>query len=157
MGTDEIGAFTPDGKTIATGTRQGGLALWDASTGQPTGTLSAQARLLYSLAFSPDGSRVATARRGPTTVWDVAGGSEIARVDGQAALFHPDGSTVTTFERDTVLTWDIETQTQLASRRSHVRDITFIALSPKDASLSAAPRTERHCCGTSPQPSDPRR
>ena len=52
-------AYSPDGKILATGDAGGTLALWDPNTGRRTITLPSNVREINSLAFSPDGTRLA--------------------------------------------------------------------------------------------------
>ena len=58
-GTVNAVAFSPDGKTILTGS--GGTArLWDATTGQPLGPPMTPKDGVVAVAFSPDGKTVLT-------------------------------------------------------------------------------------------------
>ena len=49
-------AFSPDGNTIASGSWDNTIHLWDASTGTHRQTLIGHARSVESVAFSPDGT-----------------------------------------------------------------------------------------------------
>lgn len=53
--------FSPDGKTLAIGTRTGAIELWDLETSTELKRWRAQRCAVCSLAFSPDGTRIASA------------------------------------------------------------------------------------------------
>ena len=53
-------AFSPDGRTLATGSWDKTIRLWDAATGKPLETLTGHDRQIHSLAFSLDGSTLAS-------------------------------------------------------------------------------------------------
>src|SRR5947209_1997340 len=54
-------AYSPDGKLLATSSRDNTARLWDAGTGKPLVTLTGHKKNVYFSAFSPDGKLVATA------------------------------------------------------------------------------------------------
>jgi WD40 repeat protein/tRNA A-37 threonylcarbamoyl transferase component Bud32 len=49
-------AFSADGKTVAVGTFDGPILLWNVASGEQAGTLKGHVQYVGSLAFSPDGS-----------------------------------------------------------------------------------------------------
>ncbi|MFC8626175.1 WD40 repeat domain-containing protein [Streptomyces anulatus] len=59
--TDDINsvAFSPDGRTIAAGSRDTTVRLWDVAAGRTTATLTGHADEVRSVAFSPDGKIIA--------------------------------------------------------------------------------------------------
>jgi WD40 repeat protein len=66
-------AFSPDSKTVATGSTDARVRLWDVETGHLLATSEALRDLVYSLAFSPDGRRLAAGdAAGHLSVWDLA-------------------------------------------------------------------------------------
>jgi len=54
-------AFSPDGRYIATGSYDTTVRLWESKTGKEILTLKGHVGPISSLAFSPDGSRIAAA------------------------------------------------------------------------------------------------
>ena len=53
--------FSPDGKTLVTGSWDGEARLWELTSGQNIATLKGEASAVYCIRFSPDG-RVAEHR-----------------------------------------------------------------------------------------------
>ena len=65
-------AFSPDGSTVATGSWDQSLRLWDAASGAERACFKWPAGKVYSLAYAPDGLRLAAGTdQGKVVVWDV--------------------------------------------------------------------------------------
>jgi len=108
-------AFSPDGQTLASGSN-GEVQLWNAATGQPTGTLqTGDVKPVNSVAFSPDGSTLASGSSDETVrLWDTATGQQIGpSLTGhtgwvESVAFSPDGSTLASSSTDqTVRLWNV--------------------------------------------------
>lgn len=103
-------AWSPDGKLIATGGKDGMVILWDAATGKEVGRAEPGGRgrknAVRALAFAPDGKTLAAAtdfKLGKSLGWvvllDVSNGKRVQVLDAFTAppvalAFSPDGKTL---------------------------------------------------------------
>ena len=114
-------AFSPDGKTIATGGYEY-VQLWDAVSGEPTASFQTESNIVIeNLAFSPDGKTIATASTADIHLWNVATATHKATLQGHtnsvlSLSFSPDGSTLASGSMDyTIRLWDTTTATHKAT------------------------------------------
>ena len=121
-------AFSPDGRTLATGSWDKTARLWEVATGKEIAVLRGHEDAVSSVAFSPDGRTLATGSADKTArLWEVATGKEIAVLRGHedavsSVAFSPDGRTLATGSADnTARLWPVGQQglIDLACARVH--------------------------------------
>jgi WD40 repeat protein len=116
-------AFAPDGKTIASGSHDETLKLWDARTGKLLRTINVYPNrkptgsIMGAVVFAPDSRTVAVGSRyAPIQQWDVATGAWRRLFHGyvcgfrcSAVVFAPDGKTIAGGDGDagTVKIWEV--------------------------------------------------
>jgi len=101
-------------------------------------TIDAHDAEIWRLAYSPDGTRLASASQdGTVKIWDPTTGSELRILDGHGSggvngvAFSPDGKYLATAGDDkTVKVWDAATGEELLTLSGHGAEVTAVAFSP---------------------------
>lgn len=129
-------AFSPDGGILAMGSEDRRIYCWEVASQTDKQSLSGHRDVAFSIAFSPDGKRIASAAQAGVLVWDVATGAEqLSLKHGRSltssAMFSPDGRWILTGGWDgTTRIWDAETGA-LRTKLSGTGGVDRIALVPE--------------------------
>ena len=148
-------AFSPDNTRLAVATSIG-IWMYDSHTREELNllTLSTLTGNVRSLAFSPDGSTLASGRDETVRLWDVATGKHKATLTGhtgwvRSIAFSPDGCTLASGSEDqTVRLWEIVSPAKQGKRLentrgmpsatlSHTSEVEALAFSPDGRTLAS--------------------
>jgi WD40 repeat protein len=147
-------AFSPDGKSVVTAAWRQPVCFWDPKTGERLDENLPVKQAAYSLAFSPDGSKLAVGEHSAVKVWDLRSRKVLHDFQfeqnqiGQAwrVVFSPDGTLLAAALLDyggsfvpkapKVRVWNVATGNEVFSAWSN-RSAIAIAVS-RDGKLAAA-------------------
>ena len=113
-------AFSPNGRTIATASREGSIYLWEISTGRPR-WIAKNVGYTTSLTFSPDGRFLALGNNG-----------FYHQRDEDGKLLHPDWSTNTC-----IRLLDVNDGKVIYTFDGHLGGVTSLAFSPDGKTLAS--------------------
>jgi WD40 repeat protein len=155
-------AFAPNGKTLAAayGSADGGeVRLWDLATNKVLREFNklpaapSQEPRIWSLAFSGDGKKLATAQGSDNIakVWDVDTGKELVALGKHpawviAVAFSPDGKTVAAAnagKEAQVKLWDVATGKERFTLKGPTGGYSSLAFSPDGKILAVAGEDDR--------------
>ena len=137
-------AFSPDGTTLASGSWDPSIKLWDVATRTNIATRTRFTSGVYSVSFSPDGAILASGSGDTVThLWDVATWAMITTLQGHtdevnSVSFSPDGNILASGSEDrTIKLWDVAARTNIATLEGHTSGVTSVSFSPGGAILAS--------------------
>ena len=148
-------AFSPDESQLVAGSRNSTVQFWDLKAGELRHTVPLAGNGVDSLAFSPDGKRVAAAlgntdpglnHDGSVVLLSAERGETLCTLSGHtdgvvAVRFAPDGRRLASGGFDkTVRVWDARTGASVAVLNGHDDTVTAVAFSPDGRLIASASR-----------------
>jgi WD40 repeat protein len=140
-------AFSPDGKSIATGSgnllvsQSGEAKCWDISTAKELSALK-QPDEVCSLVYMTGGGKLLLACRGqPVSSWDLSNGTVLSKsknmIAGDCAAFGLEEHHLATVFGSKITLWDYYTGQELRSFEGHLRSIRAVTFSPDGHTLAS--------------------
>jgi hypothetical protein len=137
-------SFSPDGQTLASGSADNTIKLWNWRSRKLLQTLEGHANVVLSEAFSPDGQTLASGSADNTIkLWDISRGELLFTLKEHSDIvwsvaFSPDGQTLASGSADnTIKLWDISRGVLLHTIRRHSSSVRSVAFSPDGQTLAS--------------------
>jgi len=130
-------AFTHDGKTLVSSSRDSKIKVWDVETGELKKTLTNHTADVYTIAFSHDGTLMASGSTDTKIIlWDAATFEPIRTLEGHTAAvreaeFSRDDKTLASVGEDsTFRLWDVATGELKVTRTDQTKKVKSVAYFP---------------------------
>ncbi len=135
-------AYSPDGQTLACGTRDNTILLWNVNRWKQITTLEGHMERISSVAFSPDGQILASGSRDHTIrLWNPHTGELLKVLTGHSSsiytvAFSPNGGTLASGgDNSTICFWNVDAGELLNTIETEADTIDSVVYSPDGKTL----------------------
>ena len=144
IGSIKAIAYNPDGKTIASGSSDNSIRLWNAQSGETISTLKGHSDWVSSIAYSPDGKTIASGSDdGTIHLWNAQSGETINTLKGHSRAiltiaYNPDGKTIASCSTDgTIQLWNAQSGETVNTLKGYSGFVETIAYSPDGKTIAS--------------------
>jgi serine/threonine protein kinase len=144
-------AYSPDGRYLASGSKDRTIKIWEVATGKQLRTLTGHSHSVNSVVYSPDGRYLASGSgdntikiwKVATKIWKVATGKELRTLTGHSSglssvAYSPDGRYLASASSDkTIKIWEVATGKQLRTLTGHSHSVNSVVYSPDGRYLAS--------------------
>jgi WD40 repeat protein len=137
-------AFAADGVTLASGSDDKTIKLWNLATKKEIRTLKGNSHWIWTVAFSPDGKTLASGSADKNIkLWNSSTGQEIPPLKGHqdgipTVAFSPDSKILASGSLDkTIKLWNPSTGKLIRTLEGHSKAVSSIAFSPDGKTLAS--------------------
>jgi small GTP-binding protein len=137
-------AFDPQGETLASGSSDDTVKLWEAASGKLLRTLEGHRDRVYSVAFDPQGETLASGSSDNTVkLWEARSGKLLRMLEGHqdrvwSVAFDPQGETLASGSSDdTVKLLGARSGKLLRTLEGHENQVNSVAFEPQAGTLAS--------------------